>query len=544
MELSWYSLIPPIITLTLAFATRHILISLGAGIVASGLIISHGNLYQTITTVFTRFIETTEIQSLWHWDRLLTSDKLHMFIFLTFLGIVITLMSHAGGVYAFGRFFRSRITNKRGAETASLMLSSTLFIDDYFSLLAVGSVMRPLTDGYRIPRVKLAFLIDSVAVPLCALAPISSWGAAIVMQLGSAGISDQLSNNPLIIGDPFSVYLHMFLYNFHTIFLLCGVWFIVRRNISFGLMGEHEAVAVQTGNLFNGKEPREQRLCDVGNNNQETARLTDFTIPIVTLFVSVIGFMLYTGGYHLLGGTRSLFMTFNYAQSALSLCAGAMITLIVTLALYTLNGRVRRNDLGQLIVQGSLVMWSSIQLLVLAWTLSSFLRNDLQTGNYLAQLLPADASPALLPPLFMICAAVIAFAIGSAWGTMAILFPIALPLLTSLLGITTPAMASDVTLLYPTLAAILSGAVLGDHISPIADVTVMASSSAGAYHLDYIYAQFGYALPIALGSLAAFIVAGFTSSYGLLVSSGAGFVVGLSIALGLLELLNRMSTRS
>lgn len=540
MEPTFYSLIPPLLTLMLAFVTRNIMASLGAGIVAAGLISTHGNINEALSLIANRIISTTEITNIFEWNKLINSDKILIFIFLISLGIIITLICHSGGAHAYGTLFRRRLTDKRSAETSSLFLSSLLFIDDYFSSLTVGSVMRPITDQFAIPRVKLAFLVDSMAAPLCALSPISSWGAAIVMQLALAGIAQQSTGQTLIIGDPFSVYLHMILFNFHTLFIIAGTWFIVRRNISFGLMGQHERVARETGNLSNGKVSLEQRVRTADEENVSCASLIDFVLPIVTLFIGVIVCMLYTGGYHLLGGTQTLFSTFNEAKSALSLSIGSLIALVATLLLMVPRNKVKVRELPGISKEGFDLMFGAIKLLIFAWTLSSFLQQDLQTGAYLAQLIPTGVSPMLLPPLVMLCAALIAFSIGSAWGTMAILFPIALPLLTSMMGVTTPIAADQLPLLYPTLAAVLSGAVLGDHISPIADVTIMASSSAGAYHLDYIYAQFGYALPIAVASLCSFIMAGVMSSYGVWIASASGLAVGLALMVLLLELFNRL----
>lgn len=544
MEPTWYSLLPPLITLALAFATRNIVASLGAGILSAALITAQGDIVEAVHLSATRFLATTELANIFDLTQFLHSDKLLIFIFLIFLGTIITLICHSGGAYAYGSHFRKKLTDGRAAETTSLLLSLCLFVDDYFSSITVGSVMRPITDTFKIPRAKLAFLVDSMGAPLCAFSPISSWGAAIVMQLSLAGISPLITGKTLIIADPFSVFLHMIFFNFHTIFIICATWFIVHRRISFGLMKKHETVAQKTGNLFNGKPPIEQKTRDVHETNIGSASLVDFVLPIITLFASVVFCMLYTGGFYLLGGTKSLFATFNESQSALSLCVGALITLIVTLALMIPRGKVTAKELPLISKEGFDLMFGAIKLLVFAWTLSSFLREDIQTGAYIAGLIPKSVSPIFLPPLFMLCGTFIAFSIGSAWGTMAILFPIALPMLTSMLGVATPIAAEEIPLLYPTLAAVLSGAVFGDHISPIADVTIMASSSAGAYHLDYISAQLGYALPVGIASLYSFIIAGCLSSYGIWIASSVGLTVGLILTFGMLEILNRLKNRA
>lgn len=543
MELSWLSLLPPVITLTLAFTTRRIVSSLLCGIGISAFIATEFAPYTAIKLTVFRMITTSEISNLSSLESFCKSESLFMFLFLIFLGIIITLVGHSGGATAYGNFCKEKLLKHTNADqkvqTSSLFLSSLLALDDYFSSFTVGSVMQPLTDTYKIPRIKLAFLIDSMAAPLCALFPLSSWGAAIVTQLGQSGINETIQKTTIISNSPLMVYLTSIPFIFHSFFIMISAFFIIKMKISFGPMHQHEQIAKQTGNLFAGKEGIAQRVRNATEENKKNASLFDFVFPIITLFILVIAAILYTGNWNGFGGENNLFNACIKAPPMLGLFIGSGITLIATLILFLGKQKVTIYELPSIFKDGSKLMLSTIMMLILAWTLGSFMRTDLLTGAYLASIMPTNMPVELLPVLFSLLSALTSFSIGSAFGTMAIMFPIAVPMLLSLLNTTIPIDAIQIPMLFPLLGGIVSGSVLGDHISPIADVTLLASSSAGAYHLDYIYAQFYYAIPVGCGTTLAFLLAGFTNHIGLWYSLIISFSLGLATALSILWYLNK-----
>lgn len=543
MELSWFSLLPPIITLILAFTTRRIVASLLCGIAISALIATEFSFFEACKLASYRIITTSELNNIFSWKAFCKSESLFMFLFLIFLGIIITLVGHSGGATAYGNYCKKKLLKHNNAaekvQISSLLLSSLLALDDYFSSFTVGSVMQPLTDAYKIPRIKLAFLIDSMAAPLCALFPLSSWGAAIVTQLGQSGINETIQKTTLITNSPLMVYLTSIPFIFHSFFIIISAFFIIKMKISFGPMHQHELIAQTTGNLFAGKQTIAQRVRNATEKNKKNASLFDFIFPIITLFIVVIGAILYSGNWNGFGGQNNLFNACIKAPPMLGLFLGSGITLLATLGLFLGKRKITLYELPSIFKDGSKLMLSTIMMLILAWTLGSFMKTELLTGTYLASIMPTNMPVQLLPVLFSLLSALTSFSIGSAFGTMAIMFPIAIPMLLTLLNTTTPVDANQITMLFPLLGGIISGSVLGDHISPIADVTLLASSSAGAYHLDYIYAQFYYAIPVGCGTTFAFLIAGWTNHLGIWASLAISLSLGLSLSLGALWYLNK-----
>lgn len=416
-------------------------------------------------------------------------------------------------------------------------------MDDYFSSLTVGSVMRPLTDMYKIPRAKLAFLVDSMAAPLAILCPFSSWVAAIIGFLRDNGVSSIPGKNTLILASPLKTYLNMIPYIFYSFIIIASSFFIVRTGISYGLMGKHEAIADTTGNLYGGRLDVKTSSHDPHEKNKETACVLDFLIPILILFLSVVGGLLYSGNAAFLCGTKSCVEAFQNSNAAIALFTGGIFSLVCCTSFYLLRKKLSFNEIIPLYKEGILLMAPAILILILAWTLGDLLRNELFTGQYLASLMVGAVSKTLFPVIFFIASLLIAFAIGSSWGTAAIMFPIAIPLVISFLNIQPPTTLDYLPILFPVLGAILSGAVAGDHISPISDTTVMSATSSGSHHMDHVRTQMTYALPLIFSTAVAFLVAGLLTGYPLWVVSIGSLTVGLLLSFLLLTVLNRLSKK-
>ncbi len=532
MQHQWFVIIPPIVVLILAVTTKRVIVSLMAGILAAALITSNFSPFTAITLILQKFFEQTNLQHVLQWSG--SFDHLYVFSFLLFLGIIISLITFAGGTRAYSKFIEKRIHEKRSAETASLIVSLCFFMDDYFNSLTTGCIMRPLSEHFNIARVKLAFLINTMSSPLCIIIPASSWIAMIIAQLQESGISLNPDLHPLIIGDPWHIYLQSIPFVFYVLILYIVTWYIVRRRIMYGPMRTHEEIAERTGNLYGGKEPLHTQL--LMSDNQGT--LVDFLLPIGIVICGVITTLLYSGNWHLLGGNHSFSQAVATANVFFALCIGTGTSLIITIFYFIKRKKVHWSSLSSLIYSGFILMKNSLIIILLAWTLSSFLKDDLHTGEYIARLLINVLDLRFLPSLFFIVASLVAASAGSSWGTIAIVIPLALPLVVSLSG-NDLFTATQTPFLYAVIGAILSGAIAGAHVSPISDATVMASTSAGAYHIDHVVTQLWYVLPVILGTTLAYTITGFLDpSLPLWSTVSISLLIGLICTLGIITLIS------
>lgn len=519
---SWIVLLPALITLFISYTFRRINTALLVGIVTACALIVEPQYYTTPTLALSKIWQTTQLDHVLTWSG--SFNRLYMFLFLFILGIIISLITATGGINAYARIVSSRLKTAREVQTASLFLSLILFIDDYLSNLTAGSVMRPLSDKFRIARVKLAFLINSMAAPITILSPISSWVAEITTQLSNAGVSNTITPTTLILANPFSLYLQLIPYIAYSFILVASVIFIVQRGISFGTMRIHEEIAQTTGNLVGGKPlPVAASLTNPSPENS----IIDFIVPIVTLVVCVIGGLLYTGNASLFGGTRSLIEAFQNGDIFSTLFFSGFCSLSISLCLALLRNKIALHHLFPVIKDGINLMYPSIFMLCLAWTLSSLLTNELQTGQYLAHLLSEKIPLSLLPVVFFIVSCITTIAIGSSWGAIALMTAIAIPMTITFVHVATPASLEAIPSIFPILGAILSGAIAGNTVSPLADATIMASTSTQCYHADHIRTQTQYCIAPFIATACTFILFGFTN----LAQSlwGTLFVVGIGI---------------
>lgn len=530
---SWIVLFPPLLVLIVAFVTRNVLLSLATGIISAAAIATSFSPIKTVELIACRLIKETNIQNLW--CPLGSPDHFYTFVFLIALGIIISFITHSGGIAAYISTLEKRLHTKKATQFVCLLLSACFFIDDYLSSLVVGSIMRPLTDKFNIPRVKLAFLLNAMSAPLCVIIPASSWTAMILINLQVAGVSEKLDSNLFIKADPLGAYWHTIAYLFYPFFIIASAFFIVACSISFGSMRTQELDAEQTGNLFGGKQPIAVRLAQQENNGS----LVDFFGPIGLFLSLVFILLLYSGNWHLFGGDASLSTALQQANIFLALCFASVTTLGITLLVAKLQKKLTLNNLKNISVSGFMLMQNSLLILLLAWTLSSLLKDDLHAGQYIAHLILGALPTFLLPTMIFFTALIIAASIGSAWGTIMIMMPLAVPIITAATSLPLPIDESSAFLLGPIIGGLLSGSVAGGPISPIADSTVMSSTSSGAYHLDHIATQFGYVTPAIAGTTLALLIVGLTGTYNPILSLSTAFITGLATTLTILYVRNR-----
>lgn len=497
MHATWTSLLPAFIVLISAFVIRRLNPSLLIGIITATLIASNFNIARTVSLTFMRLK-----------DQVTDLDNLYLYSFLLFIGIIITLVAKTGGAAAFAHSIEKKLKSKNKVQFSSLLLSSILFIDDYLSNLTVGYVMRPLTDRFSIPRVKLAYLVHSLSGPLVILAPISSWVAMITSQLEESGVDV----GKVIDADSFFVYLESIPYVFYSYILFFSIIFIIRNHISYGPMGNQESIAQKTGNLFGGKTPKQD---EIRVEKDKKGSIWDILFPFILLISSVFIGTAYMGGYHLFGGTSTLLEAFQRnVHIFFVLCVSGLLAIIGSLIFTVYQKSISAEEIPDIITQGIALMFPAVLMVFLASTLGVILRVDLHAGTYLATSIMNAFSLALLPAILFIVSTIIATITGSSWGTIALMLPITIQMLITLLQLKGSVDPNSIPLLFPILGAIFSGSVCGDHISPISETTIMAATSTGSYPLDHTYTQFFYVLPVIISTVCAFLFSGYFAHKG------------------------------
>ena len=462
-----WAFLPAVVAIVLALKTKEVYISLFIGIFIGALLFNDFHLFKAILSVFEVMME-----------RLSSTWNIGILIFLVFLGIIVALMTRAGGSQAYGNWATRTIKNQKMALLSSFGLGVLIFVDDYFNCLTVGSVMRDICDRFKISRAKLAYIIDATAAPICIIAPISSWAAAVT---------------GYTTGDGFTLFLQTIPFNLYALLTIAMVLCVIFFDINIGKMKEHEQAARQ-GDVFNGK-------CDYGKAQEmevsDKGKVYDLVLPVIFLIVSCILCMVYTGGFF--DGVP--FVTaFSQCDASLGLVIGSFLTLIFMFLLYMPRKVITYNDFAQCIPQGFKMMVPAMTILTLAWTLGSFVSVQLEAGVFVQEMLNTYNIPLfILPPVLFLVATGLAFSTGTSWGTFAILIPIV-----------TDIFASGSSMLVISIASILAGAVCGDHVSPISDTTIMASAGAQCNHVYHVSTQLPYALVVAISCFAGYIVAGIT----------------------------------
>lgn len=469
-----WSLLPPVIAIVLALITKEVYSSLFVGIITGGLLYANFNLELTVQTVF--FNEKGGMVY-----KLADSWNVGILIFLVILGIMVALMNKVGGSAAFGEWASGHIKTRIGAQMATVILGILIFVDDYFNCLTVGSVMRPVTDRHHVSRAKLAYIIDATAAPICIIAPISSWAAAVTSSVpADSGING------------FTMFLKTIPYNYYAIGTLVMMIFLVVTKTDFGSMRLHEDNAIR-GDLFT-TSARPYGEVDEEITNPK-GKVVDLVFPVIMLIISCIICMVYTGGFF---SGESFIASFSNSNASVGLVMGSVITLIITFFFYMFRDVMAFHDFTACIPEGFKAMVAPILILTMAWTLSG-MTGLLGAKFFVANIVESSAGSLkyFLPFIIFWVAMGLAFATGTSWGTFSILIPIVCNVF-----------SANEQILTISIAACLAGAVAGDHSSPISDTTIMASAGAHCVHVNHISTQLPYALTAASVASIGFIIAG------------------------------------
>ena len=486
---SVWSLVPPVIAIALALITKEVYSSLFVGILAGGLMYSGFSFEGTLLHVFNDGIVASVTDS---WN-------MGIIIFLVILGAMVCLMNKAGGSAAFGRWASKHIKSRVGAQLASVALGCLIFIDDYFNCLTVGSVMRPLTDKHNVSRAKLSYLIDATAAPVCIIAPISSWAAAV------AGFAED--------GQGFTLFLRAIPYNFYALFTILMMVGLVLMKVDFGPMAKFEKNAVENGDLFSGSNPYANAADDTP---EDKGIVLDLVFPVAALIICCVIGMIYTGGFF---SGENFIDAFANSDASVGLMLGSAVALIITIAYYMIRRAMTFKDMMDAIPEGFKAMVPAILILTFAWSLKA-MTDSLGAKEYVASVVrSATGIQFLLPLIVFVVGCLLAFSTGTSWGTFGILIPIV-----------QSALPMDPPLTIVCISACMAGAVCGDHCSPISDTTIIASAGAQCDHVNHVSTQLPYAISCAAISGITYLLAGVLGAVGapalIALPVGAALMIG------------------
>ncbi len=474
-----WALLPPIIAIGLALITKEVYSSLFIGIVVGGLLYAHFNFETTIVHVLSDgFIAN-----------LSDSYNMGIILFLVVLGAMVAMMNKAGGSAAFGQWASKRIKTKIGAQLMTVLLGMLIFIDDYFNCLTVGSVMRPVTDKHNISRSKLAYIIDATAAPICIIAPISSWAAAVAGFAQGSGMNG------------FQLFLNAIPYNFYAILTIVMMVTITLMKFDYGPMALHEKSAAE-GDLFYGKM---QEMTEAMSSENKKGKVIDLVLPVIVLIIACVIGMIYSGGFFdaEAEGYRSFINAFSNSDASVGLVYGSFVTLVLTVIFYMVRRVISFKACMEAIPEGFKAMVPAIMILACAWTLKA-MTDSLGAKEYIEMLVQGSAAGFmnLLPAIIFLIAVGLSFATGTSWGTFGILIPIVI----SVFGFD----SGNITIIG--ISACMAGAVCGDHCSPISDTTIMASAGAQSDHINHVTTQLPYAFTVAIVSFVCYAITGFVQN--------------------------------
>ncbi len=457
MYATFWALVPPVVAIVLALITKEVYSSLFVGILVGGLFVSDFSFEGTITHIFNNGFAAV----------LSDSYNVGILIFLVVLGAMVSLMNRAGGSAAFGHFAKEKIKSRAGAQLATVALGVLIFIDDYFNCLTVGSVMKPVTDEHKISRAKLAYLIDATAAPVCIIAPISSWAAAV-----SGFVEGE---------DGFSIFIRAIPYNYYALLTIVMMIAIILLNINYGPMRTHEANALK-GDLFtSGKAAASNENIPVNSKG----KVIDLVIPIITLIVCCVIGMIYTGGFF---EGEGFVAAFSNSDASVGLALGSICAMLITIIIYLIRRVLSFKECMECLPDGFKAMVPAILILTFAWTLKA-MTDSLGAAKFVAAAMEQSAGALMnfLPAIIFLVGCFLAFSTGTSWGTFGILIPIVVAVFAN----------SNPQLMIISISACMAGAVCGDHCSPISDTTIMASAGAQCDHVNHVSTQLPYALTAA-----------------------------------------------
>jgi len=469
---TYWALVPPLVAIILALITKEVYSSLFIGIIVGGVFYA-GNFEGAMNHIFQDGLIA----------QLSDSYNMGIIVFLVFLGAIVALMNKAGGSAAFGRWAGEHIKTRVGTQLATIVLGCLIFIDDYFNCLTVGSVMRPVTDRQKISRAKLAYLIDATAAPICIIAPISSWAAAV------SGFAPEGTNGMWL-------FIRAIPYNYYAILTIIMMVGMAIAKVEFGPMAKHEKNAMD-GDIFSGK----QLMADDDEVKDTKGGIIDLILPVVVLIIACVIGMIYSGGFFT---GESFIDAFANSDASVGLMLGSFAGLVITIAFLVIRKVLPFKECMDCITEGFKAMVPAICILSLAWTLKG-MTDSLGAAEYVASVVEKSAGSMLnlLPAIVFIIACFLAFATGTSWGTFGILIPICIEVFP---------ITNDNPLGIICVSACMAGAVCGDHCSPISDTTIMSSAGAQCDHINHVSTQLPYAVTAAVVSFITYVVAGFVKN--------------------------------
>ncbi len=474
---TFWSLLPPIVAIVLALISKEVYSSLFLGCLVGALLVSNFHPWETVVQLVQgdNGIVTTVSDS----------GNIAIIVFLVILGIMVDLMNKTGGSEAFGRWAKKAVKTRSGAQLMTMLLGVLIFIDDYFNCLTVGAVMRPVTESHHISRAKLAYVIDSTAAPVCMIAPVSSWAAAVSGYVQSDNVNG------------IELFVAQIPYNYYCLLTLVMIVVISLLNIDYGPMLTHEYNAQVKDDLFTTPERPFEGADDYEKPAKGKSSVLDLLLPVIVLIVTCIIGLIYTGGYF---DGVTFIEAFSDASAGPGLAIGSMIALVFTFVYFWLRGSISFTKSFESVPNGFIQMISPILILSFAWTLCGLTRYGMHSADFVINAMSGAGDLAkFLPAVIFIIGAAIGFATGTSWGTIGIMAPIVVQVFNY---------DAQPTLCTIGLAAACAGGVMGDHCSPISDTTIMASAGAHCYHLNHVFTQIPYALTVAGVAFVSFILAG------------------------------------
>ncbi len=475
---TFWSLLPPIVAIVLALISKEVYSSLFLGCLVGALLYTQFAPWDTIVTLVGADYGIISV--------LADSGNMGIIVFLVTLGIMVDLMNKGGGSEAFGRWAKKTVHTRCGAQLLTMLLGVLIFVDDYFNCLTVGAVMRPVTESHKISRAKLAYVIDSTAAPVCMIAPVSSWAAAVSGYVQSPSING------------IELFLKQIPWNYYCLLTLLMIVVISVLNIDYGSMLTHEYNAQVKDDLFTTPERPFAGADDYEAPSKGKSSVLDLLVPVIVLIAVCIISLVYSGGYF--DGGMTFMEAFSAAEAGAALAIGGLIGCVFTFVYFWLRGAIGFEKSMESVPQGFIQMIAPILILTFAWTLCSFTRNAMYSADFVSNAMANVGDLRMfLPAIIFIIGAAIGFATGTSWGTIGIMAPIVVSVFNY---------DAEPILCTIGLAAACSGGVMGDHCSPISDTTIMASAGAHCYHLNHVFTQIPYALTVAGVSFVSFILAG------------------------------------
>jgi len=497
-----WAMFPPVIAILLALITKEVYSSLFIGILAGGLLACNFNVVNTVDTIVQKGLIAA------------VSDNAGIFVFLVILGILVALISKTGASAAFGRWAQKNVKSRSGAQLSTFGLGVLIFIDDYFNCLTVGSVMLPVTDTHKVSRAKLAYIIDATAAPICMIAPISSWAAAV------SGYVDSEKYSGL------EVFIRAIPYNFYSLLTLIFVIAIVVMKLDFGPMKTHEVNALEKGDLFTTGEST-NKLEDALEENHK-GKVLDLVLPVIVLIIVCVFSLIYVGGFFgtdIWGGTDykgDFIGAFGNTDATVGLPLGSLVALIVTIVYMLCRRVISFKEAMNCIPKGFNAMVPAITILTFATALKNMTTGELNAAGFFEEAMKGSAGSlgAFLPAIIFIVASFLAFSTGTSWGTFGILIPIVTVL---------PGLPEE--LLFICISAALAGSVCGAHCSPISDTTIMSSAGAQCDHVNHVNTQLPYSITVAAVSFVSYIIAGFVQN--VLIALPVAIVLMIAVLFGI-----------